>query len=322
MMIRTQTAKGTPKSKLSAVMFVNFLTIGCLGAIYCFYFATGDGLLRPEHQHRIAHSATVQSSERSGFSSGNALVQVASNDGSRRGHQNVRVGSTAQQIDDAFLQCQQYSDACEKSWYEDELERWVILKPFALDAFEVTVSQFHRFVEAHEYKTDAEKQGSSYRVDTPYEDYAIVESNGLNWKNTYLAGSADLPVVHVTQRDAAAYCESLQKRLPTEAEWEYAAGAHTNLTYPWGNYWDESQLHWGTAADSNVAKPVGSFAPNALGHYDAGTGAFIKGTSRFDTNVANARNAVRRLESVDYSGEDVGFRCVEELGHWPEHNHQ
>jgi len=47
------------------------------------------------------------------------------------------------------------------------------------------------------------------------------------------------------------------------------------------------------------------------------TSGYIKGASRFDINVASIRSAVRRLEPIDYSGEDVGFRCVKELEEWP-----
>jgi len=110
------------------------------------------------------------------------------------------------------------------------------------------------------------------------------------------------------------------------------ASGYERLKYPWGQQWDDSKLHWGPVVDSNSVRPIAIFPPTRLGHFDLAGGvsewtsttdgsqshAIIKGVSRFDTNVANARVAVRRLEPIDYSGEDVGFRCVEELDSWPE----
>jgi len=97
----------------------------------------------------------------------------------------VVIGSTAAQIEAALLECKQFSQDCQKSWYEDELERTVILTPFSLDKFEVTVSQFAQYVEQSGYITDAEKRGMSYGVDKPYDDYAVVKTDDLNWRNTY-----------------------------------------------------------------------------------------------------------------------------------------
>jgi formylglycine-generating enzyme required for sulfatase activity len=250
----------------------------------------------------------------------------------KKNKRRVVVGSNAQQIENALRQCQLYSQECDKSWYEDELERVASLRPFALDITEVTVSQFKQFVDQYKYVTDAEMRGTSYQVAKPYSDYAVISKAAINWRNTYAGQSASLPVAHVTLKDSSSYCVSVQKRLPTEAEWEYVAGSQKRLQYPWGQQWDESKLNWRKDNDSVHAKPVASYPATELGHYDLAGGvsewtstkdpsqsmAFIKGASRFDTNAANTRIAVRRLESVDYSGEDVGFRCVKELESWPD----
>jgi len=205
------------------------------------------------------------------------------------------------------------------------------LKPYALDKKEVTVAEFQLYAGENNVITVAEKRNLSSQVVVPHSEFAIVKVPDLNWTNAYEGDAADLPVVHVTQQDAADYCESVQKRLPTEAEWEHAAGGYGRYTYPWGQDWDGSMLYWAETAEPDVVKPVGSFPPTEHGYFDlaggvsewtssvdeSGKSAFIKGASRFDTNVANIRVAVRRLESVDYSGEDVGFRCAEDRTDWP-----
>jgi len=332
----TQDCNDMPKPRIGAAMFVNFLSIGVLGALYFFYIASGSesvsgsGRVSTQPWNKLVQTMEVQNGDNVIPNSKAALAHTSTPDVTQN-TRNVVIGSTASQIEDALNQCKQFSEACEISWYEDELERTVTLQPFAMDKYEVTVAQFARFAAQHRYTTDAEKLGMSYRVSKPYEDYAIVGENQLNWRNTYSDNTANLPVVHVTQKDAEAYCESVQKRLPTEAEWEYVAGGQERFKYPWGQQWDDTKIHWGTAVDSENIKPIASFPPTLSGHYDlAGSvsewtatkddsqkRAFIKGASRFDTNVANARVTVRRLESIDYSGEDVGFRCVQELINWP-----
>lgn len=308
------------KATISVAMLANFLTIGLLGLIYYFSIAS--------------KGAPIDIGE---FTIPVNIMEVPRDDSSDSLEQENRIvviGSNASEIEKALIQCKQYDNDCDRSWYEDELERSVSLQPFALDETEVTVAQFSSFAKQNSYLTDAEYRGKSYKVDKPYDDYAVVSVGDLNWRNMYSENSANLPVAHVTLKDAATYCQSVQKRLPTEAEWEYVAGGYKRSTYPWGQQWDDSKLYWGNVSESGGGMPVASYPATDLGHYDLAGGvsewtsttgdsqhnAFIKGASRFDTNVANARIPVRRLESIDYSGEDVGFRCVKELDNWPELN--
>ena len=147
----------------------------------------------------------------------------------------------------------------------------VSVKSFAMGRYPVTVGKFRQFVEATGYETEAEKG-----------DGAWIWSEGeykkdANWRNPYFPQEDNQPVVCISWNDAMAYIEWLnqetgkQYRLPTEAEWEYAARAGTETDYWWGNEigtnranCDDSGSQWSNKQTS----PVGSFAPNPFGLYD------------------------------------------------------
>lgn len=243
---------------------------------------------------------------------------------------NVTLGSTEEQLQDALKLCRSYSEICELSWYEDEAIRSETLSPYRLDSREVTVGEFASYINSSGKKTQAEVRGESTITDIN-DPMAGYYSNDTFWHNAYPDDNPLYPVVHVTQLDASGYCASVGKRLPSEAEWEYAARGEQRQSFPWGNDWPDSVSFRGNTLPQGEVFETASHSPTAAGYYDlSGSVAewtttidtvheavVVKGGSRFSRNVANLRAAVRRLNERDYSGDDVGFRCAESLTGWP-----
>ncbi|MBK8452282.1 MAG: SUMF1/EgtB/PvdO family nonheme iron enzyme [Thiofilum sp.] len=173
--------------------------------------------------------------------------------------------------------------------YGDELPfREVTVKAYQLAKTEVTVAQFRAFVEATNYKTTAEEQGSCYSLN---DKGGWGDTKGNSWRQLGFKQTDNDPVACVSWNDAQAYIQWLKKetgkpyRLPSEAEWEYAARAGSDITYLWGqnaslgcqfaNLADqkgkEKYPSW-TIANCNdsyvYTAPVASYAANSYGLYD------------------------------------------------------
>jgi len=127
---------------------------------------------------------------------------------------------------------------------EDRPAHEVDLPAFEIDKFEVTNADFASFVETTGYVTDAEKNGKK------------------SWRDSFGDGEESHPVVRVTWNDAVAFCTWLDKRLPTEAEWEKAARGTESLSFPWGNAWDPSKANV-KATGLRGTVVVGSFGAGA-----------------------------------------------------------
>ncbi len=158
----------------------------------------------------------------------------------------------------------------------------VTLKSFWMDAAEVSVVEFRRFVEATNYQTEADKFGWSGVFDLETGRWEKVA--GANWQHPEGPRSTakdNEPVCQVSWNDALAYARWAGKRLPSEAEWEYAArGGLKAKPYPWGdelrpdgkvlaNWWQGTFPHRNTGEDGYVGRAaVGKFPPNGYGLYD------------------------------------------------------
>ena len=187
---------------------------------------------------------------------------------------------------------------------------------FYMDETEVTNAQFSKFIEATAYVTTAErpvdwniiklqlppgtpkphdsllKPGSLLFKKTKQSVPNLYDfsqwwrwSIGANWKQPHGKGSSIIgkenhPVVHISFEDALSYCQWAGRRLPTEAEWEYAArGGKKNKIYFWGNLsnslskyvnsWEGEFPVKNTMADGfEKSAPVKTFPPNDFGLYE------------------------------------------------------
>ena len=175
-----------------------------------------------------------------------------------------QMGCTEHDINVAMRLCQHHSDDCDRAWYRSgQPVHTVALDGFWIDQTEVTVDQFRTFVEGTGHRTTAERQGWAYI----YGREVTTQVDGLSWQHPdgpELRTSGDHPNRQVSWSDAAAYCEWAGARLPTEAEWEYAARGPEQRTFPWGDAFDGTRANY---CDANCALSPDIMDSSTNDHY-------------------------------------------------------
>lgn len=213
--------------------------------------------------------------------------------------------------------------------------RRVRVKSFYMDTFEVTNEEYATFVNATSYRTDSEVYEWSFVFQSaippaikrtltkavlgvewwlPVPGASWIEPEGPG-TNVFETNRAEYPVVHISWNDADAYCKWRNARLPTEAEWEYAArGGKDGKVFPWGNSIvnhsgsHRANIYHGTFPIENTAvdgyeflAPVGSFPPqNDFGLYDMVGNAWEWVSDWWTTSHKNASGNAMNNDGVIY----------------------
>lgn len=217
----------------------------------------------------------------------------------------------------------------EQAYYDEFPVHEVSVLAFYLDATEVTNEQFQEFVKATGYITVAEKDidwdelKKQVPPGTPQPPDSVLKAGsmvfqptsgpvnlqnyaqwwrwtiGANWRQPEGPGSSikdrmDHPVVHISYDDAQAYAQWAGKRLPTEAEWEWAALGGGNSKYPWGddpienafakaNFWQGGFPYQNHLLDGfEGTAPVRTFPANGYGLYDMAGNVWEWCADRYD----------------------------------------
>jgi len=180
-----------------------------------------------------------------------------------------QMGSTDDEVGHALAMCNEYRGDCERDWFEDEQPAHAVaLDGFWIDQTEVTNAQFAAFLN---------EEGNQEEGDVTWLDveskWSLIELTGGEFRPK--SGYADHPVIEVSWFGAAAYCQWAGTRLPTEAQWEYAARGPEGHIFPWGDELDGARLnycdancefdHADESFDDGYARtaPVGSYPEGA-----------------------------------------------------------
>ncbi|HUN10075.1 MAG TPA: SUMF1/EgtB/PvdO family nonheme iron enzyme [Aggregatilineales bacterium] len=263
------------------------------------------------------------------------------------------MGTSIQEVSSAVDECiNTWEGSCQLSYGEDSApEHSVTVNPFFIEDAEVTYGQYMSFLNS----TNAGMGPNSHRrgcggqlciLTRSEEPNSSVIFEGANYR--VLPVIENNPATNVTWYGAQAYCESIGRRLPTEAEWERAARGPLNNLYPWGNLFDTNLARTSRPrSDQLGALPVRSYPANNL-LYDmagnvsewvsdwysptyyaqlantgaatlnplgppAGTQKVLRGGS-WDAVPFFSRSVHRQSEDPVNGRPFIGFRCVADVG--------
>ncbi|MDM8560864.1 SUMF1/EgtB/PvdO family nonheme iron enzyme [Thiotrichales bacterium HSG14] len=197
----------------------------------------------------------------------------------------------------------------------------VSVKSFAMGRYLVTVGEFKQFVQAIDYKTEAEKGDGAY----VWKDSEWKKIKDANWRNPYFPQKDNQPVVCVSWNDAMAYVKWLSEQtgqqysLPTEAQWEYAARAGTETDYWWGNEIGKNKANCrnsGSQWSGKQTSPVGSFEANPFGIYDTVGNVWGWIADSWHEDYTNAPND----DKIWAEGADKSYRVLRG-GSWSDYSY-
>ena len=211
----------------------------------------------------------------------------------------------------------------------------VTVSSFLMDKYEVTNNQFNEFVNSTGYITTAEREFNIFDVEQGdsiskkgslvFEKPDISKSeilqhwewwewrDGASWRHpdgpgSSIMGKMDHPVVHISWYDASEYAKWIGKRLPTEAEWEWASrGGKKDIMYPWGNSlpkdsYQKANLWQGIFPFENETKDgnefsskVGSYIPNEYGLYDMAGNVWEWCQDSYDLDAYKKRSKIKKI---------------------------
>lgn len=183
-----------------------------------------------------------------------------------------QMGTNQSEVAAAVSECVNvYAGACDPAFAEDSFPPHnVILDSFQMEVTEVTAAQYVAFLNSLGPNSHINGCGGQPCAATNAES----ESSNLTFDGTLYAVPdvvASLSATHVTWYGAQAYCAALERRLPTESEWERAARGTDSRVYPWGNQWSPELANTNRRDNTGTRTSSG---PVAVGSFPEGASPY------------------------------------------------